>query len=324
MSSSSPGSTGEPVRRRHRQTGRRHVTTGRSVKIPLSARQGQGSAATRCGVTSCGLMTREPVIGVVFRPQSPPERLRDAVVAADQAGVPELWLWEDCFFQGGLSMAAAALAWSERIHVGVGLLPVPLRNPALVAMEVATIARLFPGRFTVALGHGVPDWMAQVGAAVASPMTLLREHTTAVHGLLRGHTVDAAGQFVQLAEVSLDWPPQQIPQLLIGARGPKTIRLAGEITDGVLIDQGGAVGVGLASRLVAEGRAASGRGGNARIVAYTELDPTASALAQQIANRVGELAEAGADSVMLHSTAEHPDPEALIAALCSQREPEPS
>ena len=150
--------------------------------------------------------------GVVFRPQSPPEQLRAAVEAAEAAGVDELWLWEDCFLEGGLTTAAAALAWSERITVGIGLLPVPFRNPALAAMELATLARLFPGRLTVALGHGVQDWMRQVGAAVDSPMTLLREHTTAVRALLAGETVDVRGRYVALDKVTLDWPPAAAAQ----------------------------------------------------------------------------------------------------------------
>ncbi len=73
--------------------------------------------------------------GVVFRPQSPPEQLRAAVEAAEAAGVDELWLWEDCFLEGGLTTATAALAWSERITVGIGLLPVPFRNPALAGWQ---------------------------------------------------------------------------------------------------------------------------------------------------------------------------------------------
>ena len=90
-------------------------------------------------------------LGMTFRPQRAPEELRAVAEAADASGVDELWLWEDCFLEGGLTTAAAALAWSERITVGIGLLPVPLRNPALAAMEIATLARLFPGRLTVAL-----------------------------------------------------------------------------------------------------------------------------------------------------------------------------
>ena len=62
-------------------------------------------------------------LGVVFRPQSPPEELRETVELADGAGVGSLWLWEDCFLEGGLTTAAAALSWSERLTVGVGCGP---------------------------------------------------------------------------------------------------------------------------------------------------------------------------------------------------------
>ena len=67
-------------------------------------------------------------LGAVFRPQLPPERLRAVAELADDSGLQELWLWEDCFLEGGVSTAAAALAWTQRLKVGIGLLPVPLRS----------------------------------------------------------------------------------------------------------------------------------------------------------------------------------------------------
>lgn len=76
--------------------------------------------------------------GVVFRPRLPPEQLRKVVEATEAAGVAELWVWEDCFSEGGLTTATAALAWSGRLRIGIGLLPVGFRNPALAAMEIAT------------------------------------------------------------------------------------------------------------------------------------------------------------------------------------------
>ena len=121
-------------------------------------------------------------LGAVFRPQLPPEKLRDVARAADAAGLEELWLWEDCFLEGGVSAASAALAWTERLRVGIGLLPVPLRNVAVTAMETATLDRLFPGRFTLTVGHGVQDWMGQVGARAESPVTLLREYLDSATG----------------------------------------------------------------------------------------------------------------------------------------------
>src|SRR5436305_5124827 len=111
------------------------------------------------------------MLGVAFVPQLPPERLRAIAHTADEAGLEELWLWEDCFRESGIAAAAAALAWTSRLRVGVGLLPVPLRNVALAAMEVATLARMFPDRFRLGVGHGVQDWMGQVGARVESPLT---------------------------------------------------------------------------------------------------------------------------------------------------------
>jgi alkanesulfonate monooxygenase SsuD/methylene tetrahydromethanopterin reductase-like flavin-dependent oxidoreductase (luciferase family) len=233
--------------------------------------------------------------GVVVRPEQPPEELRTSVERAEQAGVDQLWFWEDCFRTGGLTAAASALAWTERLHVGIGLLPVPLRNPALAAMEIATLARLFPGRLTVTLGHGVLPWMRQVGAGVDSPMTLLREHTTAVRDLLRGETVSTSGRYVSLDDVALDWPPQQPPRLLIGARGPKTIELAAELADGVLLDTVTDPDVVRRARALVDDRA---------VYAFAPLAPGTPA--DGIRARVDELAEAGADAVIVHGTDEAP------------------
>ncbi len=85
-------------------------------------------------------------------------------------------------------------------------------------------------------GHGVLDWMGQVGARAASPLTLLREHTTACGGCSPASGSTSTATTCTLDGVALDWPPPRPPLLLVGARGPKTLRLAGEVADGVLLD----------------------------------------------------------------------------------------
>jgi alkanesulfonate monooxygenase SsuD/methylene tetrahydromethanopterin reductase-like flavin-dependent oxidoreductase (luciferase family) len=243
-----------------------------------------------------------PVTGVIFRPQLPPEELRAVVEHAERAGLAELWFWEDCFLEGGLTAAALALSWSSRLRVGIGLLPVPLRNPALAAMEIATVARVFPGRLTIGLGHGVQDWMAQVGAAVESPMALLREHAVAVHDLLQGRTVSVSGRYVHLDAVALDWPPAEPPTLLIGARGPKSVALAGEVSDGVILDSV------VDAEVVRRARALVGP--DRRVVVYTEVADTTGVDAW-----VAELGDAGADVVVCQPAESDPDPRPLIDAL---------
>ncbi|QYN34435.1 LLM class flavin-dependent oxidoreductase [Pseudonocardia sp. DSM 110487] len=262
----------------------------------------------------------DPTIGVTFRPQCSPEQLRDVARAAEAAGIAQLWLWEDCFFEGGLSTATAALAWTERLHVGVGLLPVPLRNPALAAMEIATVARMFPGRFRPGLGHGVLEWMEQVGARVSSPMTLLREYTTAVRDLLHGRTVDMEGRYVRLSDVTLDWPPASPPPLLVGGRGPKTVGLAGEVADGVILDSVlslDQVREGVAN--AAAGSKAAGRSGEPfDTVVFVEVDAGAPDLVARIDESVTTLAEIGASTVVFQPVGEAPDPLPLIAAVAKR------
>jgi 5,10-methylenetetrahydromethanopterin reductase len=272
--------------------------------------------------------SRIPRVGILFRPQLPPERLREFVISAEKAGLDDLWMWEDCFLEGGLTSATAALAWSSSLRIGLGLMPVPLRNPALAAMEVATLARLFPGRFVPAVGHGVLPWMEQVGARAPSPVTLLREWVTATRSLLRGDTVTVSGQYVRLSDVVLDWPPATVPPLLVGARGPKTLALAGELADGLVLDAGiSPQGVRQAVDRAAARRphevvvyvlCGAGVGNREQIKAELTKSPEPlSSLAavgspEEVAETVRCFTRAGATTVVLQPTAQDPDVAATI------------
>ncbi|MEU8533871.1 LLM class flavin-dependent oxidoreductase [Streptomyces parvulus] len=284
-------------------------------------------------------------LGAVFRPQLAPERLRSVARAADEAGLEELWLWEDCFREGGISTVAAALAWTERIRVGVGLLPVPLRNVAITAMEAAGLHRMFPGRPVLGVGHGVQDWMGQVGARAESPVTLLREYVLALRALLDGQRVTTDGRYVRLDDVALDWPPAGPVEVFAGATGPRSLRLTGEVADGtVLTASTPPDGVRRARHLIDEGRAAAGRTGPHTVVAYlltatgpgaderlradlvAEGDADVPGLgvagdAEAVAEAVRRLAEAGADTVILQPTADEPDPEAFVRFAAEEVRP---
>ena len=93
-------------------------------------------------------------------------------------------------------MAGVALAATERLTVGVGLLPAAVRNAAIAAMEIAALARVFPGRFVPAFGHGVEDWMLQIDARPSNRVIALEEIVSAVRRLDRGETsASTAGMF---------------------------------------------------------------------------------------------------------------------------------
>jgi alkanesulfonate monooxygenase SsuD/methylene tetrahydromethanopterin reductase-like flavin-dependent oxidoreductase (luciferase family) len=246
-------------------------------------------------------------LGVIFPPDLPPEQLRPVAMAADESGVGELWLWEDCFAESGIATAAAVLAWTERLRVGIGLLPVPLRNVALTAMELATLARLFPGRLVPGIGHGVLDWMGQVGARVPSPMTLLEEYATALRELLHGQTVSTSGRFVMLDAVGLAWPPQTVPPVLLGAVGPRTLRLAGAVGDGVILTGDTTVEqVAEAVRQVRAGRTGASPDTDPEVVVFVPVADQPPAA--DVAAEVSRFVEAGATTVALLSVGDDPPP----------------
>ncbi len=276
-------------------------------------------------------------VGAVFLPQFPPERLRSVAEAADEAGLAQLWLWEDCFWAGGIASAAAALARTERLQVGVGLLPVPLRNVAITAMELAALHRMFPGRPVIGVGHGVQDWMGQVGARSESPLTLLREYVDALRALLAGESVSTQGRYVRLDRVQLGAPPAPVPAVLAGAEGPRTLRLVGGHADGTILTGGTTpVQVVQARELIEAGRAEAGRTGPHPVSVYvlaaggpdarsrieretqrwgwsSSADRAAVGSVDDVAAEVSRWTEAGADTVVLQPTGDEPDPERFMA-----------
>ena len=150
-------------------------------------------------------------IAVVLRPEQSPEDLIQLARHADELGIDEVWLWEDCFFGGGIATAATVLAATTRMGVAIGVLPTPMRNTAITAMEISALARIHPDRLRVGFGHGVQSWMRQIGAKVESPLTLLREQFGALERLLRGESVTVSGRYVNLTDVTLAWPPEKVP-----------------------------------------------------------------------------------------------------------------
>jgi alkanesulfonate monooxygenase SsuD/methylene tetrahydromethanopterin reductase-like flavin-dependent oxidoreductase (luciferase family) len=185
------------------------------------------------------LLTR---LGVMFQATNPVRELPELARRAEALGLDELWMAEDCFLHSGPAAAAAALSVTERLSVGIGLLPVAARNPAIAAMELATLANLFPDRIRVAFGHGVEAWMRQIGARPADRIVALEEIVGAVRTLLRGETLDVDARNVTLDAVALDTPPQAPPTVLIGTTGKRGVEVAARVADGVLLPEGASEG----------------------------------------------------------------------------------
>jgi alkanesulfonate monooxygenase SsuD/methylene tetrahydromethanopterin reductase-like flavin-dependent oxidoreductase (luciferase family) len=178
-----------------------------------------------------------PDLGFVVRPEPPPEALPDLARRVEAAGFDELWLWEDCFWAGGIAATAAALAATSHIRVGLGIMPTPVRNAAFAAMEIAALARLHPGRVLPGFGHGVTAWMRQIGAKPESQVGLLEEIVAAVRALLAGEEVRVDGRYVRLDGVRLDHPPAEPPPVYVGVRRERSLAASGRVADGTILSE---------------------------------------------------------------------------------------
>ena len=220
----------------------------------------------------------------------------EVVEALEAAAVDQLWVIEDCFYTAAVSLAATALARTEQLTVGLGIVPAVARNPAITAMELATLANLAPGRLLAGIGHGVQEWMEQMGARTLSPLTTLDEVITVVRRLLHGETVTFDGREVTMRDVSLDAPPVHAPPILAGVQGPKSLELAGRAADGVVLAEG--AGPTYVAQSVARARPA----GEFRVSVFTALAIVDdAAVAHRImAPFVAGLLESGGPAVLAH------------------------
>src|SRR4051794_11324447 len=182
------------------------------------------------------MTTDRPPVGLVLGSALPPEEIQDMAIAGEEFGFSEFWLAEDYFFTGGISGATAALAGTRTAPVGLGIVSAMVRHPALLAMELSTLARMYPGRVLPGIGLGLPNWVQQMGLTPRSSLGALRECITSVRALLDGEELDHKGQYFEFNQVRLTYPvPENRPPLYMGVIGPKMLQMSGEIADGTVL-----------------------------------------------------------------------------------------
>ena len=180
-------------------------------------------------------MTSNPhPVGIFILGDVPPENIVKLSRQVEECGFSELWFAEDYFMLPGFSSAAIALQATKSIQVGVGAVSAVVRHPAVTAMEAATLARAYPGRFTLGMGHGLPAWTKQMKLYPKSVLTAMRESVTSVKRLLGGETLTEEGEYFSFDAVTLTHPAPEL-EVLTAVIGPKSVDLTAEIADGMLI-----------------------------------------------------------------------------------------
>jgi len=170
--------------------------------------------------------------------------VRGIVRAGETAGYAGLFLPEITGRDALVTLGALA-GDTRDLLLGTGIVPMRSRTMLLLAMAAATVHEGSGGRLLLGLGTG------GVGSGALDE---LREIVLGLRALLSGEAVERSGESLRLA---LD--PGSPAPIWISALGPKAMRMAGEVADGVLLNWCPPERIAFARDRIAEGAASSGR-----------------------------------------------------------------
>jgi 5,10-methylenetetrahydromethanopterin reductase len=155
---------------------------------------------------------------------------------ADQLGFDEVSLPESRRHRAVFSVAAAAMATTDRIRVRIGIANPVTRHPAVLAMEAATLAEL-GGPARLAFGVGAAEWTMRAlryDPPGWRPYTQVVETVRALRRWLAGESLGfTPATFRGGPDDRLDFVPPPGIRIDVGAVNGRMMEAAGELADGV-------------------------------------------------------------------------------------------
>lgn len=177
-------------------------------------------------------------LGIYFDGFSATREMLDVCKEAEAAGADSLWFAQHMGYRDALTVAAAAALVTTKAAV-VPTAITPYLWPALpIAMATGTLDELAPGRTKIAVSVGNLLNLGESGVDAVKPVRAIRDYVEALRKLWRGETVHMDGEIQKLRGAHMEFGKDaQIP-IYIASTGPKILRLAGEVADGVLLSAG--------------------------------------------------------------------------------------
>ena len=160
-----------------------------------------------------------------------------AIKLADQTGLHSVWLNED-IGRDSFVMLGNLCNQTHRIRLATGIVNVYTRSAVQIAMAIATLDELSGGRAILGLGAGHDrSVLAGHGIRVDHPLERLRDYVTIIRKVLSGEYYSHEDEIVQIKRSRLNIKHQalEVP-IFLAARTGETVRLAGELADGVLLN----------------------------------------------------------------------------------------
>jgi len=166
----------------------------------------------------------------------------DLAELAEEAGFDGIWSYEQVGFRDAIVTSAVAAARTQRLEIGLVGVSSATRHPGVLAMELASLAELAPGRLRVAVGTGDPGLIAKLGQRVTAPLATTRALVRTLREALSGRTLDGERGSHEFAGYRLNGAPLPIAIDVMAVR-PRMLAVAATEGDGVALSMGSTPGV---------------------------------------------------------------------------------
>jgi len=184
-------------------------------------------------------------------PKDPLWRLQIYAHLADSLSFETIWLSDHYYNRSVVVTATSIAAVTRRARIGLGIMNPYLYHPVLMAQTAASLSEVAPGRVSLGVGAGDRTAVESLGLVQDKPVERVREAVLRVRSLLGGP--------VRGGGVGLDYPAWGRIPVYVAAQGPRMLRLAAEVGDGVIINSTWLLAPEKPIRIVEEALTALGR-----------------------------------------------------------------
>jgi probable F420-dependent oxidoreductase len=167
--------------------------------------------------------------GVSFMADPPASTVVARTALAEQVGFKYAWLWDShVLWQDPYPVLTLCAASTSTIHLGTCVTNPVTRDPTVTASAMATLQEISKGRMELGIGRG--DSAQRVLGRTPVTVEHLEQACREIRELAAGREVELDGTPIHLA-----WSERRPLPIWIAAYGPKALRCAGRVADGVIM-----------------------------------------------------------------------------------------
>jgi probable F420-dependent oxidoreductase len=166
---------------------------------------------------------------ITFKPDMTPEHIVNLTKQAEEAGFAYGWIFDShVLWQEPYPLLTLMAANTKKMRLGTCVTNPAVRDATVTASLLATINRISGGRMDLGIGRG--DSSRRVMGKKPTTLADLEACVQTVRDLCSGKRIVYEERPIQMT-----WAIDGVPPVWVAGYGPKALRCAGKIGDGVIL-----------------------------------------------------------------------------------------